>query len=772
MLKVIIDQTVVDIDSKTFELAINYQLEDFENFGQKKGSDAFNIDLPATTTNNAIFNGFSDVNSEDNSPNGIFKGNRNCVIEDNGTEILNGKAFLIKATHTDKPTGYTINAYGGNSDWMITLEIVTLYDVLKTLVLEYSLATITNSWGFTGRDLTKPYVFAPAKYSEWLDPTDRILNLDGTSYQTGSDDNVLTESLKPALSVYYVLFNIFKHAGYSIKSTFCDTDYFRKTVMPWTWSSFLSSEGTKFEIHRFSVKSVSTLIGDGTFGPDVVDLAPTNKTTQGMFDNNTNVTNGDYTYVGNKMTWTYNAPHYGTLDATFQIDVNCKNAASNNALVEVYVHWFKNGTEVHVDTIASLRAPLITITDKTDIGVKTMFWTVSVNNGDVIAAEVWLYRQDHFNASAYSEISVATFSLAYFRIPLNTNIVFDTYVALKEIKVLDFVRGLVDTYNLQISTDPINKEILIEPLHNGYQTIGVKKWSNKQDLLQESTMSLYSDQSRQYVMGFKKDGSDGMYKLIEARAGLKQVTLNLPSLGESIFAFSERFKVGSKETRNRFFSATMHYTAAQFKSITGIAPQLIVIVPESIGNASSAAGKSAFLPKLAYYKGITADVGGWKFNGVNKTDLPYMFAVNYKYFDASDPVLSYSDELITNGADGIVAHGLFRTFFLQRFAIMENGQFYNTFYHLDNIDASASHHRELIETGGQLWELVQIQDYKPNSTQSTKVSLRKWVPLTQKIVDALYPSLQSIHTGVPLGNMYDFKYNRLMCLPGDVPKPL
>lgn len=278
------------------------------------------------------------------------------------------------------------------------------------------------------------------------------------------------------------------------------------------------------------------------------------------------------------------------------------------------------------------------------------------------------------------------FKIDYFRIPPGGNIYFDNYLGFQKYKFLDFLRGVTDEFNLSFQTDSINKVVLIEPTHDyalnddfaqkepGYFSDNYLKWDEKRDLEKVSTVELFNDYDRELTFKYKEDTSDGLYKLIKDRY--------ITELACGKYVFPERFKSGSKPFENRFFGVTMHYEAQQFKNITNVSPQMVCLVPENISNTSSGEAGKTFLPKSCYYKGLVSGVGGWKYNGVNKTQYPFMFAVNYKDGGHNDPVLSYSDENI----NGVIGKGLLKRFFWQRLAIMRNGQYMNECFKLNNID--------------------------------------------------------------------------------------
>lgn len=141
-----------------------------------------------------------------------------------------------------------------------------------------------------------------------------------------------------------------------------------------------------------------------------------------------------------------------------------------------------------------------------------------------------------------------------------------------------------------------------------------------------------------------------------------------------------------------------------------------------------------------------------------------MFAVNYQPGGTSDPILSYTDELI--GTE--IGFGLLRRFFLQRLAIMRNGQYYKTFISLNNRDVTNWFHREMVGLRGQKWEVNQIKEYQPDSEDSTEVYLKKFSPVIKTDSDSVFPSSKSIN-GNAGAIKNDLKYVKALALNSDIP---
>lgn len=777
-INVTIDGQRLDLESaEEFPISISYKLEDPENFQSKKSTEAFNVKVPATLDNDVVGNTFHNPGIEDLTADNVYRRHRRVVVEANGIELVVGKAFMINARHASCPISYEYNFYGNNGDWMIDLKEKTLFDFLRHISFEYSKDHIMDSWGFDGTDENLPYVFAPVRYGLPMEGGFTNLVMDPPPY--AEDWNMTPTYMKPALSKYWLLYWGFKSVGYRIASDFFDTSYFRRQVMPWTWGNFNFVEGSRLDNLDFLAKSTQPVSMANTNAEGPWNLLVSNDSTNGAFDNN-----GVYEYdtPTREMKWTYlPAFDYGHVDATVHLQVAVTAKATVGSFVQLRVQWFKNGVQQNAgngDTLMTCGPDLI----RADFsGLIDVFYTKDVDPGDTIGAKIWIKMFNIFILST-TEItaSVDAFELEYIRVPLGGTTDFENFSFLNKWKWLDFLRGVIDEFNLTIQTDAINKVVYIEPTHpyalesdqsikiGGYFNGKYLDWEEKQELLKESELPLVSDSERELIFKYKEDSNDGLLKLVQDR--------NVNMLAAGKYVLPDRFKSGKKEYENRFFSPTMHCDMAQWKSygtISQESPQMVCLIPENISNTSQDGAQNTFSPKSCYYKGTTTD-WGWVFDGDKGLPYPYMFAVNYKRGGEEDPILSYSDERIgiTNSSIsgiGEIGVGLLRRFYHQRLAIMRNGQAYNTFFKLNNIDITNWLHREHIICRGQKWELVEIKDYKPLAEETTGVYMRKWSPIIEADKNNTFPSEDEVMDNTITPAEFDIPYAQLKCLANDIP---
>jgi hypothetical protein len=768
-LKITIGDKQIQVpDSAELPIQISYSLEDPDNFQSKPPAQALSVIVPATKLNDIAANTFRNPDIIDLTDGNVFRGNQPFTVEETGLEIMTGKAFLTSASYNAKPISYTFDFYGTNAAWALDLQESTLYDFLKDINFNFSTAGIVASWDFDGTDPDLPYVFAPVRYRNPMGGT----SVDNKNNIIADDVNMLSEYMRPSISKYWIVFNAFKSLGYQIKSAFMDSEYFRRQVMPWTWGNFLDSDGTRLDTHKFLAKSINDVYYSFPNGRRSFfwDLKVSNDASTGAFDNN-----NDFEYDASTATmkWTYNAPDYGKLNAHFSMQIQY-DARLNGTNSEIYmdVLWYVNGVLKQTDPVVNLGGTLAL--GKQDIDLKSIFFTAKeVEDSDVVTVQVRLNGFASKLGFASITANIIEFKLDYFDIPLGGTIYFNNYTGFQNYKFLDFLKGILDEFNMSINTDAKNKIVYIEPTHpystvdyftvknEGYFKDDFVSWDNKEDLSETWEMENYSDFSQQLSFAYKNDNNDGILKLVQDR---NQVTL-----ASGKYVFPPRFKSGTQKIENTFFAATMHYEVDQLRFITGVAPQMIVLVPENISNTSNDASQNTFLPKSCYYKGLVSGVGGWKFNGVEYTSFPFMFAVNYKPGGENDPILSYSDEKISNGAGSFaIGKGLLKRFYWQRLAIIRNGQWCHGWFRLKNVDVVDQLHREYISYRGHRWELITIEGYRPLAEKSTQVLMRRWAPVSQEDFNNTYPSSANVLTNNSTDSN-DTKYWQLKCLTSDIP---
>lgn len=798
-----------DIDPSGQIPTINYGLEDVTNFEQKQSATVFDIELPATLVNDKIHNNLHEPGIPDKTASQQYDNFRPCRYLANGDELLIGNYLATAAkSQYGVPTKYLGKIYGLNGDWAIQLKDKTILDFINQRTFEFTADVITASWAYDGTVEASDYVFAPVRYQKRFGP---FPDDDSNPANDGlpPDNNVLINDMRPSLSIYWILWRGFRSAGYRIVSTFMDLPYYRRAVLPWTWGAFDFIDDTLWTPLKFLAAGAIfdpihqggwIILDEGDYFPVPNTHLPAveggtehNPTIDpgvepGTFEN----TAGIFTfYDGSTIlpymsAWNYpTAPPalvFGFIEVNLSIQVKWNVTAGNGGVGQFDVYWYKNGVEIKIETIVRADASIESSVHL--VGSGEFFLDTTVNPGDYIGFRIHVHSNHGLGGNAGGQLQLEAFQLNFIKLTDGSTINLANYPKMNNFNWMDLLRGEIDCFDLEIQTDPQRKEVTIEPMNDyiidgvkypGYFNRKVLDYSQKVDLSKENTIELFNDFQRELDLTFKDDGNDGSLKLIQDR--------NQVIIGKARYLLPPRFTAGVKSAtpvpflnnqnsidpqsakENRFYSPTMHFNHDTFKSITGVSPQLIAIIPENISNTSAPASENVFNPKRAYYKGNIAGVGGWVFNGDTLTSIPFMFAVNYFPGGHLDPVFSYSDQFVT----GQIAQGWLSKFFIQRMAIYRNGRRYNTIsLKLNNRDVMNFLHRESIVIEGIEFFLMSIDQYNPLSEDSTECTMWMFVPVEQKDKDNIFPSLTSLQTGTSGNNSFDLKYWPHLALFTDV----
>lgn len=805
-----LDGNMLDIDQDAENpISVSYTTEDDDDFQNRGSSISLDVKVPATLNNDKSLNSFHNPNIEDFSQDEYFTSPKNCSIVAGGDEIITGKAIIKSATHTNKPEAYNLNVYGNNGDWLVQMQDMTLWDVVSSATHIFSQAVVEASWDANGMNEDEDYVYAPVRYKKQFD--DEV-----DSNSTTTHDSLYTMiHMRPSLFVYWLLYRGFKSIGYTINSVFFDTAFFRRKTFPWVWGNFLKIDSKLLDILK--CKAVTT--GEGSYGTNnhgnfnqlitetekldyAIPFAINNTYSNGGYDNGNNY---EWNGPDGIMKWTYQPQYYsqfGDLIVGFKVHLSGTYSVAYSSWLHIDVYWYKNGVFITGQSILQVSAGWSDNGDTTKWYEEESQQEIQVSAGDIIEAKIGMVG--HVGNTIFSSYAGATFfhewaqvtsgttvfpgsegcsfEVLYFKKPIGGIVDLKQYDKFKNFKFLDLLRGEIDTYNLQLGTDSITKTVYFEPsnsyktddssstVYDGFCKEDYLDWTEKQDISKTSELGLFNDSGREQIFKFKEDNSDGGLNILTNRYNI------IPAAAK--YLYSNRFKDGKREMENRFFSPVAHYIVSQWKDITGIAPQLIVIIPENISNASADEAESEFLPKLAYYKGLVDryEYGGWKWQPIpggtiyTDKDLPYMFAVNYKNGGQNDPILSYTDEKIGNTpADEVIGRGLLKRFFLQRMAIRNYGKLYKTWFNLNNRDILNFLHREKIIINAGQYLLIQIDQYRPSVDDTTACTLWKYFPITQKDFDSCFPSQDTIaNQPNTLTNSFDTQYQKLILLTTDI----
>lgn len=220
-------------------ISVNYSELSITEIDARRSPYSTTFTIPGTEGNNVIFKHFYEVNGTDFNPLNEV----NCVVQYKGNDIFRGKLRLNKVI-----VFYDYNEY----EVYITSELQNLSSVLKETTLpdldwadyyfDMNYTSVTTSWsantqnnqGLLNGDVLMPMINYGLPIQSGQTAPDWFFSMDndvqyGSITYSGNAINPLY--FKPSIRIKAVVDKIFSGTGYNYNSEFFETDYFRSIYM-------------------------------------------------------------------------------------------------------------------------------------------------------------------------------------------------------------------------------------------------------------------------------------------------------------------------------------------------------------------------------------------------------------------------------------------------------------------------------------------------------------------------------------------------------------
>ena len=721
MIRLLINNQEIDTGDD-LKAAVSYSIADINKIDTAEGSISKTITIPATKSNKQALGYPEEINSvtgldQTQAPEGI--------LERDGTEILKGVVKITDVVNRNGITSYKVVIVGNNAGW-------------KNLLLDKRLPALDFS------DYNHTYNTANVDDSELTDSSGGALSDEVIVYPlidygefTVYDEVNLYDRL-PSLQCREILQRIFKGIGYTIKSDFVDSDFFKKLYMPFTGDVIKNTltdaekQDFKFRIGQDDQFFISSAERPVSY-PELDAIGTTTYYTRMAFN------------------------QAGTLDVTFNTALNEFDVSAipaSGAIVNRYISAFTgvvrmrftmegvyggfiSGSDemyavirVNGSVVASEQLTHTgSYTDRQKVIVQTDY--IDINSGDVVDASVKSVID--WGATGFTGIRFWSTlngtptvlgdgdALTVFYNEIYDGIWDGSEITASDILPdklqIDFIRGLKHLFNLYFDTDINKREVLIEPRDDFY--IGTAlDWTDKLDISKDVMVQfLGSNFSKTNEYKYLNDSDD---KLVDAINKEREITL---AAYESNIIENEFAQDKETSIVNPFFAPTFMGAKATIGLSTSEMPKLWA---EYEGDATSvtislnrdALFTTNFAPRILYYDGIknVADGEVWTWEGTDRVTYPYMYSVNEN--DANNNSLYFNDKDTSNG--------LFKKYYTNLFKTINEGRRFTAYFNLNDVDIAKLDFRKPIyleQNGeGAYFILNKIFDYSTVPTV-TKVEL-------------------------------------------------
>jgi len=630
-IEVFIENNKLDLPSDGISLTLDFKVQDLDG-GTSSSNSRRSITFPATKQNSDIFDAWYDV-SRDNEQGAYLKASS---INIDGLQLFTGQAQLNEVIGRVNPYGivggkYKVAFYSGNGDWIQQIQGVKLRDLDYTGD-EHEFTELNIADGLNG--VPTNYAYGVVKLKDW-------------GYTDSIGSAVVITECTPLIYVAALFDKIFRVLlGYTIDSSFYNSGLFQKLVIPLPLPEKYPQEYSEDYLNIAAVRA-----GTRTYNFTGVSVEGIDFTTQTKAP-----LVGADPFTENTIGW---------LSGTTSSDYTAPDTG-----------FYKVRLSVTLDNIvgsANLQIGVAPSSGATNIG--TVYAVDPSNNGDTFTHElVYQLNEGEQLEPLFSKSGGGSFDFdligASIEIIGEASIQEGTLIDFKYLMrnwlVTDFLKGVIEVFNLQFETKAETQTVFFEPKDDYKYTerypIAVQEI--REGFLRstniDSTFKL--DNSKEYKIKAGNDtqqkqkflftdGNDDTYDNLNAVEDLAtyQTEYNLPE---------QRYKEGTNERENSFFAPCLHLLDASIKGTTTqntTIPQVPLIWDGDYRENPTSQEVIAYedyVPRLLYFGGNRLGIDGIfrlrRSGSTTQPIYPALFAVNFNDTTGLDPVLSYSNVRINN----------------------------------------------------------------------------------------------------------------------------
>ena len=480
-------QRPVTYDLDTFEtIPFRVDVSAIQNseIGNVFGVASQTIELPGSKINNTFFNAAFNVNSP------IVKGFERsvpCQVLQSGAEVFTGNLILNEViTDGVSDTTYSVTLVNESVDFAEKIKETYLSNLdFSDLTHPYTITSVTSSWedGIASGDVYYPL----ADYG--LDGTDSAVTPIQFGGTPGKIDNTNTpmqiSQFKPSVRVKAIMDRIFDSAGYQYESTFFDSAEFQTIYTLTTANDKLGITNNQSQDAGFEAKKAASqvLSGPTTFQEDII--FPTE-----IYDPGSSYNTGNSQFT---------IASAGTYAFRSSLDFR-KSTIGKISLCTVQL--IKNGSTILATQYYDIKQPVDGTMNFTTAGF-------NLTAGDVIKLRAtWEGYDVSISPIDLELLSSSTFGTIYAPVLLvgadvDMGAQFDP-----TIKALDFLKGIIQKFNLVIEPKKNERNtLIIEPFDTWAEQGVVKDWSSKYDRATKVSVK-HPIQSQPQKVTFT-DGFDG-----------------------------------------------------------------------------------------------------------------------------------------------------------------------------------------------------------------------------------------------------------------------
>jgi hypothetical protein len=682
------------------DIAVTYSIGDIEDVTKQRGSFSKTITLPNTPTNRACFAYAYNIQSFV----GGFQPNKRirAAMWEDGVQVFSGVLQLLSMSKTKGTVTYEVGLFTDNVSLFKAIEGNMLVNTAGVTGMNHTPTSghVSGTWTASGA-LSSGYVYGVVDAAGFSD------------VQQGGSFTVPWWRLGPSIYVKKMVDLIFTEAGFRYSSTFFNSAFFNKLVMPYaagTPTTNLSGSN----LFAQATGSVSASLAGAA-----VNLEFSRDNVAPYFDNGGYWVASSSTFVAPAVPTRWNVSlNYIVSGVTFGVD----GVAGGD--FDLY------------NTATSSPIALVGTVDLTSASYP-LSGSVFFNNVTIPANAVVKFRyKETEGATSITFRSGATLQMTCLENPQSIGII-DMRTALPaDVKQSDLLQDLQKMFNLQFMPDPQDPKLLyIEPWKDFYSSGSVVDWTQKADENAEQNLTNGDPNAYTNIVFKYKDMGDYLSKTYK-----QSYPLNREGYGGRIFNTSNFYGKGDKVVET--LCGTLIPASFSTDKIVGRTWD----IDGTLASGTVKALQTGY--RLAQYNVVTAPTP-WRYQygvtgtlntvlAVYQTALPFISHIDNPYAPSVDlafgqPRLVYYNAVNASGNPfAYTNNNLYNTYWLNYIneTVSQEALQLELTMLLSSVDIYQLDFRKPIYYGGIRWRLLEIRDYLVGQMKPCRVTLRRILNLT------------------------------------------
>jgi hypothetical protein len=687
------------------DIAVTYSIGDIEDVTKQRGSFSKTITLPNTPTNRACFAYAYNIQSFV----GGFQPNKRirAAMWEDGVQVFSGVLQLLSMSKTKETVTYEVGLFTDNVSLFKAIEGNMLVNTAGVTGMNHTPTSghVSGTWTASGA-ASSGYVYGVIDAAGFTD----ILNQGGGWFQAP------WWRLGPSIYVKKMVDLIFAEAGFRYSSTFFNSTFFKKLVMPYA-AGTMPTNLSGSNILAASTGSVTYLVNDN----GTIDFQ--NDSTGPYYDRS------GYWSTANSR---FNAP---ITPSRWNVEIGF--VVSSTVANSLYTYSASIRDLSSSGDIVNIGPSVNGLTGKR-YTIRFDNITAPANAAINIGFRVNSLTTDNF----YTIPSGATVQWTCLENPSNIGVL-DMRTALPaDVKQSDLLQDLQKMFNLQFMPDPQDPKLLyIEPWKDFY-TSGVVDWSQKSDENQEQVLTNGDPNAYTNIVFKYKDMGDYLSKTYK-----QSYPLAREGYGGRIFNTSNFYGKGDKMVET--LCGTLIPASFSTDKIVGrtwdIDGSLASgsVKPLQTGYRLAQYNLIEGQTEWAYQFGVSGNValsvGILKMPFVSHIDNPYAPTVDLAF---GQPRLVYYNAVNASGNTFVYTNNnLYNTYWLNYIneTVSQEALQLELTMLLSSVDIYQLDFRKPIYYGGIRWRLIEIRDYLVGQMKPCRVTLRRILNLTEFVAKSTLP---------------------------------